>query len=161
MDWNIGRILAYLDEIGETDNTFVLFQSDNGSEGASYEARPVMGRDLMAVINKYYDNSLDNIGQHNSFVWYGPRWAQASTGELPILKYPRMRIDMAKAPSRLYKMYSTEGGIRVPLILSYPPWTKSESVSGKIVDAFCDCYGCHSHNPRACQRWSSRYRETL
>ncbi|KAK0210960.1 alkaline-phosphatase-like protein [Desarmillaria ectypa] len=119
MDWNIGRILANLDEIGETDNTFVLFQSDNGSEGASHEARPVMGRDLMAVVNKYYDNSFDNIGEYNSFVWYGPRWAQAST-----------------APSRLYKMYSTEGGIRVPLILSYPPWTKSESVGGKIVDAF-------------------------
>ena len=51
-----------------------------------------MGPDLMSVLNKYYDNSLDNIGNHDSFVWYGPRWAQAST-----------------APSRLYKAYSTEG----------------------------------------------------
>ena len=43
------------------------------------------------------DNSLDNIGNANSFVWYGTRWAQAST-----------------APSRLFKMYTTEGGIKVP-----------------------------------------------
>ena len=80
LDHNVGRVLAHLEAIGEADNTFVLFMSDNGAEGASYEARPVMGDNLMAVINRYYDNSLDNIGEHNSFVWYGPRWAQAATG---------------------------------------------------------------------------------
>ncbi|KAM0816934.1 putative Alkaline-phosphatase-like protein [Seiridium cardinale] len=33
----------------------------------------------MAHVDKYYDNSLDNIGRGNSFVWYGCRWAQATT----------------------------------------------------------------------------------
>jgi len=45
----------------------------------------------MEPLGKYYDNSYDNIGEYNSFVWYGPRWAQAAT-----------------APSRLYKAYTTE-----------------------------------------------------
>ena len=59
-----------------------------------------MGENIMKVVRKYYDNKLENMGNHNSFVWYGPRWAQAST-----------------APSKLYKMYSTEGGIRVPFVV--------------------------------------------
>ena len=58
---------------------------------------------LLDHIRKNYNNSLDNIGAHDSFVWYGPRWAQAAT-----------------APSRLYKLYTTEGGVRVPCITSYP-----------------------------------------
>lgn len=80
MDENIGKLLKYLERIGEADNTFIIFQSDNGAEGASYEAAPTMGNSIMDVVNRFYDNSIENIGEHNSFVWYGPRWAQAATG---------------------------------------------------------------------------------
>jgi arylsulfatase len=58
---------------------------------------------LLDHIKKCYDNSLDNIGAASSFVWYGPRWAQAAT-----------------APSRLYKLYTTEGGVRVPCVSTHP-----------------------------------------
>lgn len=34
MDWNIGRVIDYLAETGELDNTVVMFMSDNGAEGA-------------------------------------------------------------------------------------------------------------------------------
>lgn len=96
LDWNVGRLVAHLKETGEFDNTLILFMSDNGAEGALIEAVPVFGPYLMEFIDKYYDNSLENIGRPNSYVWYGPRWAQAST-----------------APSRLYKTYTSQGGIRV------------------------------------------------
>lgn len=76
MDWNIGRVIEYLKARGEYDNTLVLFMSDNGAEGASYEAMPLVGGRIMAHVDKYYDNSLDNIGRGNSFVWYGCRWAR-------------------------------------------------------------------------------------
>src|SRR5690606_6261431 len=33
MDANIGRLIAYLQERGELDNTIILFVSDNGPEG--------------------------------------------------------------------------------------------------------------------------------
>jgi len=33
MDENIGKVLEYLKEIGEFENTFIIFQSDNGAEG--------------------------------------------------------------------------------------------------------------------------------
>ena len=103
MDWNIGRVIEQLKKTGEYDNTLILFMSDNGAEGASYEAFPLVGENIVKHIEKYYDNSLSNIGRGNSFVWYGSQWAQAAT-----------------APSRLFKMYSTEGGCRVPLVLKLP-----------------------------------------
>lgn len=69
MDWNIGRVIEHLKATGEFDSTFVLFMSDNGAEGASYEAMPIAGDSIMAHVDRYYDNSLDNIGRGNSFVW--------------------------------------------------------------------------------------------
>jgi arylsulfatase A-like enzyme len=37
MDRAIGRLTSYLEDIGQLDNTFVVFMSDNGAEGAAYE----------------------------------------------------------------------------------------------------------------------------
>lgn len=103
IDHNVGKIVDYLEEIGELDNTFVMFMSDNGAEGGAHEANPAFHGGPMAHLQRYYNNSLDNLGNYDSFCWYGPRWAQAST-----------------APSRMYKSYTTEGGIRVPCIAKFP-----------------------------------------
>ena len=65
-------------------------KNDANNSGRSYLAYPMVKGPLMEHLGKYYDNSMDNIGAYNSFVWYGPRWAQATT-----------------APSRLYKAYTT------------------------------------------------------
>ncbi|CAL5871006.1 uncharacterized protein PFLUO_LOCUS5248 [Penicillium psychrofluorescens] len=105
MDENIGKVLDKLEEQKELDNTVVVFLSDNGSEGAAYEAYPVIATSIMEHLATpgYYNNSIDNLGNPDSFVWYGPRWAQAST-----------------APSRLFKTYNTEGGTRVPMVIRGP-----------------------------------------
>ncbi|KAJ5933971.1 hypothetical protein N7454_006300 [Penicillium verhagenii] len=107
LDANIGRVIEHLESTGELDNTFVLFMSDNGAEGAALEALPLMGGTKMMgdIIAKYYDNTLENIGEPNSFVWYGSRWACAAT-----------------APSRGFKCWITEGGIRCPCVIRYPPF---------------------------------------
>lgn len=110
MDTQIGRVLSYLRSTKELDDTLILFMSDNGAEGLLMEAYPVIKENIFDHIAKYYDNSLDNVGRGNSYVWYGPRWASAAT-----------------APSRLYKAFSSEGGIRVPMIIRYPPLTSSRS----------------------------------
>ncbi|CAG8088121.1 unnamed protein product [Penicillium nalgiovense] len=103
IDSNVGKVVEYLRSIDELDNTFVCFMSDNGAEGAAYEAYPMVQNGVMPHLQKYYDNSLENLGNGNSFIWYGPRWAQAAT-----------------APSRLYKAYTTEGGVRVPFTCRFP-----------------------------------------
>lgn len=112
MDWNIGRVVTHLRAIGELDNTVVIFLSDNGAEGALVEAIPLVGPRIVEYIRQNYDNSLENIGRGNSFVWYGPRWAQAAT-----------------APSRLYKMFTTEGGIRVVAFITYPGFALQRGIS--------------------------------
>ncbi|KAL2406416.1 Arylsulfatase [Exophiala dermatitidis] len=118
MDRNIGRVLSYLKSTGELDNTVVIFMSDNGAEGLLLEAYPVVKENIFDYIDRYYDNSLDNIGRPNSYVWYGPRWASAAT-----------------APSRLYKSFSSEGGIRVPFIIRYPAFT-AKRAAGTIEKEF-------------------------
>ena len=103
IDANVGKMIDYLEEIGELDNTFVMFLSDNGAEGGAHEANPAFHGGPMTHLQRYYNNSLENLGNYDSFIWYGPRWAQAST-----------------APSRLYKSFTTEGGIRVPCVTKFP-----------------------------------------
>lgn len=119
LDHNIGRVTDYLESIGELDNTYIMFMSDNGAEGAAYEAYPMISGQLMEHLGKYYNNSYENIGNYDSFVWYGPRWAQAAT-----------------APSRLFKAYTTEGGVRVPCVIRYPPLHKDKHRISAISDAF-------------------------
>ena len=111
MDQNIGRVIDYLADTGELDNTVVIFLSDNGAEGAIVEALPLRGAQIGALIEKYCDNSLDNLGRPNSFTWYGPRWAQAAT-----------------APSRLHKAFTTEGGIRVVGFVTWPGFVRQRQI---------------------------------
>ena len=111
MDHNIGKVIDYLTETGELDNTVVIFLSDNGAEGAILESLPILGGAIAAEIEKNWDNRLDNAGAANSFIWYGPRWAQAAT-----------------APSRLHKAFTTEGGIRVVGFVTWPGFDRQQQI---------------------------------
>ena len=111
MDWNIGRVIDYLAETGELADTVVIFLSDNGAEGTIVEAMPLRGAQFGALIEKFCDNSLDNLGRPNSFTWYGPRWAQAAT-----------------APSRLHKAFTAEGGIRVVGFATWPGFARQREI---------------------------------
>lgn len=72
---------------------------------------------MASIIEKYYDNSTENLGNKDSFIWYGPRWASAGT-----------------APSRGVKGWTLEGGIRCPCIIRYPPLQpQSGSISSSFV----------------------------
>ena len=115
MDWNIGRVIDYLAATGELDDTVVAFLSDNGAEGAMVEAMPLRGPQIAARIQKYCDNSLDNLGRPTSFIWYGPRWAQAAT-----------------APSRLHKAFTTQGGIRVVGFITWPGFARQGEIGGEF-----------------------------
>jgi arylsulfatase len=99
MDEQIQRVLDYLKEIGEYDNTMILFFSDNGANGALPTAYPGQTEEYLSS----FDNSLDNRGLVNSFIETGPGWAQASM-----------------SPSRMFKGFTGEGGIKSPLIVKMP-----------------------------------------
>ncbi|KAJ5732491.1 hypothetical protein N7493_003972 [Penicillium malachiteum] len=96
LDWNIGRVLDALEASGELEDTFIMVMSDNGAEGAMWEAQTLAaGANLLEHIAKYHDNSLDNIGAADSFAWYGPQWASASTVQAHI------------TPGRIEKTFAT------------------------------------------------------
>jgi arylsulfatase len=100
IDIYVGELVAYLKSIGEFDNTFIMFLSDNGAEGHYID------RSIGAIgdwARQCCDNSLDNMGRRDSFLWYGPNWARASVG-----------------PWRMFKAFTSEGGIRAPAIVHYP-----------------------------------------
>jgi arylsulfatase len=99
LDENIGRVLQHLKDIGEFDNTLIVFISDNGAD-----ARPEQGlAQEAAYVQKTFDNSMQNMGKAGSFVSYGGAWAQVSN-----------------TPLSLHKGMVTEGGIRVPAIIHLP-----------------------------------------
>ncbi|KAJ0279431.1 hypothetical protein CBS470a_009242 [Colletotrichum nupharicola] len=110
LDDNIGRVIDYLEASGELDNTFIVFMSDNGAEGSTMESMPIMGSlGIQETLRQFYDSSYENMDNANSFIMYGPQWALAAT-----------------APSRGFKGCTTEGGIRCPCIVRYPPLVKTQ-----------------------------------
>jgi len=99
MDGQIERVFDYLKKIGEYDNTLVVFFSDNGANGAPLTAYPGQTEAFLDS----FDNSTANRGLPNSLVEMGPGWAQASM-----------------TPSRMFKAFPAEGGIRSPLLVKLP-----------------------------------------
>lgn len=106
LDYHIGRIIQYLIDIGEYDNTIVIFTSDNGPN--PWEAEQYPSNEGSEWI-KQFDNSVENIGHPNSFVGIGLGWAGASAG-----------------PLDYFKLTTGEGGIRTPLIISGPNIANNE-----------------------------------
>ena len=100
MDMSIGRVFDYLRENDLYDSTLVVFFSDNGANGAPARAYP--GNADGAYLGSF-DNELENRGLANSFIDMGPGWAQA-----------------VSSPFRLYKSFTSEGGIKAPLIVKMP-----------------------------------------
>ncbi|MGP3789723.1 arylsulfatase [Pseudomonas sp. B392_1p] len=112
MDHHIGRVVDYLRDTGELDNTFILFVSDNGADGNS----PVDLPGNREWLSTGFDNSLENMGRKGSFIGYGAQWAQVSATPLP-----------------LFKGFPSGGGINVPAIVSHP---SLKSQAGKLDDNF-------------------------
>jgi arylsulfatase A-like enzyme len=111
MDHEIGRLISYLKESGQFDNTVFLFTSDNGAEGSDPFA--VMAGKLWIDAN--YSTDIDRLGGKGAYSIIGPSWAAA-----------------AVSPLNTFKFWAGEGGIRVPLIIS----GVSDSQHGKVSTTF-------------------------
>jgi arylsulfatase A-like enzyme len=98
LDHNIGRIIAYLKEIGEYDNTLIVFMSDNGAAYRDF----IHSKDY-AFLREYYNDDYENMGREDSYISYGPQWAEAGS-----------------SPFRYFKDYATQGGINTPMIICGP-----------------------------------------
>ncbi len=106
IDQNIGRLVAYLESIGEYDNTVIAVFSDNGAESAN-AAFNAEGRRNFLLNNM--DMSYENMGNWNSHISMSRGWAWVQS-----------------APYNKYKASTFEGGIRTASFLHYPRATTSE-----------------------------------
>ena len=77
VDYHMGRMLDFLSDIDELDNTIILFLSDNGSNPWDNSMYP--GNEDGVYLSQF-DNSLDNIGNPTSHTAYGIGWASAGSG---------------------------------------------------------------------------------
>lgn len=125
MDQGIGKLIQRLEELGELDNTLILFLSDNG---ASYE-RPSKfgpgfdragstrdGEEVHFPVEKDYLPGPQTV--HSGI---GATWAHA-----------------VNAPFRYWKSKVHEGGITTPLIAHWPKGIKQKNTivdqQGHVID---------------------------
>nr|WP_282171152.1 sulfatase-like hydrolase/transferase [Ruegeria atlantica] len=111
LDYHYGRAIDFLDDVGELDNTIILFLSDNGANAWYSEDYP--GADSPDFMSQF-DPSFENLGRPGSNYAYGPGFASGSSG-----------------PLNRFKFSVSEGGIRVPLIIAGPSVQQ-----GTITDEF-------------------------
>ncbi len=106
-DAQIGRVLDYLDESGQLDNTIIVVISDNGASG---EGGPNGSVNEGKFFNGYIDTVedsmrfFDELGGPTTYEHYPIGWAMAFN-----------------TPYKLYKRYAShEGGIADTAIISWP-----------------------------------------
>ena len=123
MDQGIAKVLAKLDSMGVSENTIVLFLSDNG---ACHEGG-IWGEDFWG--NFWVGKSVPGSG--DSYHSVGRSWA-----------------NLSNTPFRMYKHWIHEGGISTPLIVRWPSVIHDKGTItnqvGNILDfmpTFCDISG--------------------
>ena len=124
-DAQIGRILDYLEESGQLDNTIIVVISDNGASG---EGGPNGSVNEVKFFNGYIDTVeesmkyIDHLGSPDTYPHYAIGWAMAFN-----------------TPYKLYKRYAShEGGIADTAIISWPNGIKAH---GEVRDNYvnvCD-----------------------
>ena len=107
LDTELGKIIAFLEESGQLANTYIIYHNDNGPDAVEiFDNRSKLSR---------FNNSLENMGQRDSWVNVGQGWADAQS-----------------APFRKNKGSQFEGGTRVPAFITAP---NSQS-QGRISQSF-------------------------
>jgi len=113
-DRSIGRLLDYLQDSGQLDNTLIIYLTDNGPEAFDGQGGVITNPIAQAYIQNNYSNAYNDIGKANSNWQYGAEWANGSTG-----------------PLQWMKIFVAGGGVRTPLIIR-PPVNSGFSRPGAI-----------------------------
>jgi len=105
-DHHIGRLLDYLEETGQRENTLIFLVSDNGASG---EGGPDGSVNEMKFANGIPDDMAENLAKIDDLG--GPRTYN---------HYPNGWAMAFNTPFKLWKRYEFNGGTCDPCIISWP-----------------------------------------
>lgn len=116
MDFHLGRLITYLFERGELENTIIIVVSDNGPESVALDGlNPLL--DLW-LHDSGYDTRIENLGERGSMAGIGKEWAS-----------------VAAVPFSRYKFHATEGGQRVPMVIAGPGVLGTKQSASEFIPA--------------------------
>ena len=110
-DQNVGKLTAFLESIGELDNTIILFSSDNGGTDAG-------GEHGMVLNNRRYSGLPTHTLAHERGM------LNQLGGPQSISLYPTAWGEVSNTPFPSFKTYTGGGGRRVSFIASWPAQLK-------------------------------------
>jgi arylsulfatase A-like enzyme len=133
-DHHIGRLLDYLEEFGQLDNTIVVLVSDNGASGEG-------GPNGSVNENKFFNGIPDDIEENLKYL-------DVLGGPETYNHYPTGWTFAFNTPFKLWKRYNFEGGVADPLIVSWPKGIKASGElrhqynhATDVVPTIYDCLG--------------------
>ena len=118
-DHHIGRLLDFLEETGQRENTLVILVSDNGASG---EGGPDGSVNENLLFNGIPDDlqvnlaKIDELGGPTTYNHYTNGWAMAFN-----------------TPFKMWKRYEFNGGTSDPCIVS---WPANKAAAGQIRDQY-------------------------
>ncbi|NEU09637.1 arylsulfatase [Flavihumibacter sp. R14] len=122
-DVEIGRLIDYLDESGQLENTLVFYCADNGASG---EGSPNGSVNENRFFNGYPDDikqnmeMIDKLGSPDTYNHYPTGWATAFS-----------------TPYKMFKRYASyAGGTCDPLVIYWPKGIKAK---GELRDQYHHC----------------------
>jgi arylsulfatase len=112
-DVQVGRVIDYLEESGQLDNTLIFYCADNGASG---EGSPNGSVNEIKFFNGYPDDiqenlaMIDELGSPNTYNHYPTGWAVGFS-----------------TPYRMYKRFANySGGTADPLVIHWPAGIKAK-----------------------------------
>lgn len=117
LDMSIGRVISYLEESRQMDNTVIVFMSDHGASSGEHGVGTGRGpRGGGPTVPDHIDNSYDNFGKIGSFVDHGRGFGES-----------------ASAPFQHLKGTINEGGLRAVSFVHYPAAVAGGGVSSAFM----------------------------
>jgi arylsulfatase len=110
-DHHIGRLLDYLQESGQLDNTIIVLVSDNGASGEG-------GPNGSVNENKFFNGIPDSIEENMKYL-------DVLGSPATYNHYPTGWAWAFNTPFKMWKRYNFEGGTADPMMVSWPKGMKA------------------------------------
>ncbi len=116
-DDQIGRLIGFLKAEGQFDNTLIVLISDNGgAPEAGLKGNFERSYGDRTAVDEMFER-LDELGGPSTQPLYPRPWAMASS-----------------APFKYYKLWPFNGGVRTPMIVSWPERIHANGLREQFVD---------------------------